>query len=141
MKSDTSIKNICIAAVRRHTMKPIDFPITTIFDNELTGHLLNQITFSEGEMPISQTYIDKSHWTLVTTRRIISCFNGHVQEIAANKVDSWNWGDFKGYKGGQSSIGRVCSDDGSILNIHIEAGKASMILIYSIMTLVGQLKK
>ena len=108
MKSDTSIKNICVAAVKRHTIKPIDFAITTLFDNELSRNLLKQIVFSEGELPISQTFIDKSDWTLVTTRRIVSCFNGQV---------------------------------GNVLNVHIEVEKASMIIIYSIMTLVGQLKK
>ena len=141
MKSDTSIKNICVAAVKRHTIKPIDFAITTLFDNELSRNLLKHIVFSEGELPISQTFIDKSDWTLVTTRRIVSCFNGQVRETAANNVHSWNWGDFKGHKNGQTSISEIKLNDGNVLNVHIEVGKASMIIIYSIMTLVGQLKK
>jgi hypothetical protein len=141
MKSDTSIKNICVAAVKRHTITPIDFVITTLFDNELSTTLLNQIVFSEGELPISQTFIDKSDWTLVTTRRIVSCFNGQVRETAANNVSSWNWGVFKGHKSGQTSISEIKLNNGSVLNVHIEVGKASMIIIYSIMALVGQLKK
>lgn len=141
MKSDTSIKNICIASVRRHTVPPIDFPLTTLFEADLTEHLLNQITFSSGELPIAQTFIDQSNWTLVTTRRIVSCFNGQVQETGAENVNSWDWGDFKGFKTEQTSIGELRLDDGSILNFHIEVRRASMVIIYSIRTLVGQLRK
>ncbi|MES2772940.1 MAG: hypothetical protein V4722_02060 [Bacteroidota bacterium] len=141
MKSDTTIKNICVAAAKRHTIKPIDFPFTTLFDGEHSGDLSNQITFSESELPISQTFIAKSNWTLVTTRRIVSCINGQVRETAASNVNSWNWGNFKGYKGEHTSIGEIKLDSGDVINIHIEAGRASMIIIYSIMTLVGQLKK
>ncbi len=131
MKSDGSIKNICIAAVERHTIKPIDFPLTTVFDNGSARRVSNQINLLNGELPVSQTFIDKSDWTLVATGRIINCFDGIVQETLTGKVSSYR----------PASIGEIKLGNGNIFKIHIEAGKASMIIIYSVMTLVGQVKK
>lgn len=141
MKSDTSIKNISVAAVRRHTIKPIDFSMTTLFDNDQSRSPIDQITLSEGELPIAQTLITHANWTLVTTRRIISCLDGKVQETDPAKVKSWLWGNFKGFKDTKMTLGELTLEDGSMLNVHIESGKASMVIIYSIMTLIGQLGK
>lgn len=129
MKSDTSIKNISVAAVKRHTIAPIDFPLTTLFDRDQS-------------MPsIDQTLITHLDWTLVTTRRIISCLDEDVRETAPAKVSSWFWGNFKGYKETKTTLGELRLENGSVLKVHIESGRASMIIIYSIMTLVGQLRK
>ncbi len=141
MKSNGSIKNICIAAVERHTIKPIDFPLTTVFGNGSARPVSNQIDLLNGELPASQTFIDKSDWTLVATGRIINCFDGIVQETLTEKVSSPHWGHFKGYKNRPASIGEIKLNNCNTFNIHIEAGKASMIIIYSVMTLVGQVKK
>lgn len=136
MRSDDSIQKICIAAIMRHTIGPIDFLLTRLYKANSRTLISIDIALTDGELPVSQTFIDKSDWTLVTTRRIVSCFNGEVCEASANIVDSWKWGDFKGYKGGQTSIGEILLNDGSTLKIHLEVDKASMIMIYSIITLV-----
>src|ERR1700733_14172934 len=98
MKSDTSIRNICIASIKRHTIKPFDFLCTKIFETETFPEIYND-TFKlsdihENERPISQTTIDKNNWTLVTTRQIISCVAGITKITGAESVLNWKWNDF-----------------------------------------------
>jgi hypothetical protein len=141
MKSDRSIRNICIAAIKRHTVGPIDFPFSRIFETEVTVPFGERLSSIDGELPVSQTFIDEDNWTLTTTRRIASCHQGKVRESAAERVRSWHWGAFNVTKGNPISFGELELDKGDTLRIHIERGKVSMITIYAIMTQVGQLKQ
>ena len=136
MKSDSSIKNICTAAAKRHTIKPINFPLTTLFENDSIKLISDQVHLLAGELLIMQTFMSSSDWTLITTRRIISSFDRIMQEVVPEKINSWNWGDFKGYVSKQTSIGELRLANGSSFRIHIETGKASMVIIYAVITLV-----
>jgi hypothetical protein len=141
MKSDRSIRNICIAAIRRHTIGPINFQFSRIFETEVTVPFGERLPSSDGELPVSQTFIDKENWTLTTTRRIASCHQGKIRESAAERIKTWHWGAFNIVKETPISLGELELDNGDTLRIHIERGKASMITIYAIMTLVGQVKQ
>jgi hypothetical protein len=144
MKSDQSIRNICIASIKRKAAEPFDFLLTRVFEIETFPEICND-TFKlsdvhENELPISQTVVDKNTWTLITTRQIMSCLDGITKTTEAGKVNSWDWNDFKGYRKTTYTVGELLLDDQQKFEVFIETGKASMVAIYAIMTLVRQLK-
>ncbi len=140
MKSNKSIRNICIAAIKRSVSKPNDFLLTKMFETERLSEILDSpvrlANIDENELPISQTVIDKKNWTLVTTRQIISCIDGATKAASAANVKSSNWNDFKGYSNTSFTIGELETNTGTSIGIFIETGKASMITVHAIMTLV-----
>ena len=141
MKSDRSIKNICIAAIKRHTIKPIDFPLSRIFEDNEVPDYAQGLTFLEAELPISSVFVDQLNWTLVTSRRIATCLNGELATCSDEDVVSWNWGIVNFSRGNVTTVGQVVLSNGASIKVHIEVGRASMLIIYAIMTLVGQVKR
>jgi hypothetical protein len=141
-KTNESIRRICIASIKRHTIKPINYPLTKIFESQSLSDIDEKIssTFShqENELPIALTHFDNNNWTLLTTKKIISNINGDIKQALANNVAKRTWNDFKGYKEKPITLGHLTLDDNSTLDVLIETGKASMIIIYGIMTLTGQ---
>ena len=141
-KSDESIRRICVASIKRHTIKPIDYPLTKVFETQLLVNIDETISSAfrhfENELPIALTYVDKSNWTLLTTRQIISNINGDVKQTLTENVIQRKWNDFKGYKDKSTTLGQLTLADNMTLDIIIETGKASMIIIYGIMTLTGK---
>jgi hypothetical protein len=142
MKSDTSIRNICIASIKRKIIDPSNFSLTRMFETEAFPEIHNG-TFKlsdvyENELPISQTIVDRNNWTLVTTRQIITCIDGLTQVTKANSVLSWDWNDFKGYDNKSFTIGQLQLGDQKKIEIFIETGKTSLVTIYAIMVLVRQ---
>ena len=138
MKSDRSIRNICIAAIKRHTIPPFNFLFSKIV--EAQDELPGAFAALDGELPISITSVDNLHWTLVTTRRVVSCINGSITECEAKHIKSWFWGAFNASNREPVLFGELKLEGDDIHAVHIETGKASMITIYAIMTLVGQIK-
>jgi hypothetical protein len=141
-KTDESIRRICIASIKRHTIKPIDYPLTRIFEKQSLSEIDKVIssTFNhlDNELPIAITYVDINNWTLLTTKRIISNIKGVLTQTFASKVVKRTWGDFKGYKEKPTTLGYLTLNDNTTMNILTETGAASMIMIYGIMTLTGQ---
>ena len=126
----------------RHTMKPVNYPLTKVFETELMVDIDETISSSfrhfENELPIALTQIDKSNWTLLTTRQIISSVDDNLKQTLAQNVIQIKWGDFKGYKDKSTTLGQLTLDDNTTLDVIIETGKASMIIIYGITTLTGK---
>ena len=145
MKTDASIRNISVAAVKRSIRQGLVSTSTKIYEGETIPEgidsIFNLIAFYEGELPISHTVIDAENWTLVTSRRIISCIGGIINVAEAANVKYWDWGDFKASGKTDYTQGYVKLDDDEKVEILIETREASMIIIYSIMTLVRQLRK
>ncbi len=141
-KTDESIRRICIAAIKRHTFKPIDYPLTTIFETELLSdvnrEVLSSFEYSDEELPIALTHVDVDNWTLLTSRQIISNVKTHVRQTHARNVVEWRWNDIKGYRDKTITVGQLTLSDSSVLEILIETGYASMIMVYGIMTLTRQ---
>jgi hypothetical protein len=123
-------------------MKPIDYPLTRIFETQSLSEIDEIISSTfihlDNELPIAITHVDIDNWTLLTTKKIISNIKGVLRQTFASKVVNWTWGDFKGYKEKPTTLGHLTLDDNTTLNILTETGKASMIMIYGIMTLTGQ---
>lgn len=141
-KSDKSIRNICIASIKRHTFKPIDYPMTKIFETEALSEINMPVDIShhEDELPVVLCLFDENNWTLVTTRKIISNISGNRGLAHGIDVQEWKFNDFKGYKDKYITKGELILNDGKMLQIVIETGYASMMMIYGIMTLMGQVQ-
>jgi hypothetical protein len=145
MKNDQSLRNICVASIKRKTFDPFDFSLTDMFESETIDEIDNgafeSLGFSENELPIARTHVYADTWTLVTSRQIITCKDGIIIACQADKVLSWTWNDFKGYNKLPFTIGQLKFGDNQTLEIFIETGRASMVIIYAIRVLVGQLAK
>lgn len=99
-KMDTSIKNITIAPIKRHTMKPFDFEYSDIYENNKTivnEKVHNQINLEDGEELICSTIVNDSIWSVLTSRRIITLEGFGKIEHYLNGLKRSNAGDFKGY--------------------------------------------
>ena len=140
-KSDQRIKNITIAAIKRHDIFSIVHSFTTLFEEEAKSELPALISLQNEELPIAQVFIDDDNWTLVTTRRIISCFESNIKDVYASSIVRWYWGDFKGLDRGQTTIGQLVLENGDELKVHIETGKASIIPIYAIRVMAALNRK
>ena len=123
-------------AVNRHTVKEKTFSLTRLIKSNRDETFGIEYDLQPDELPIAKTTIDKLNWTVVTSRRIISCFNGHIAYFFATNVASWNWGFFKDKKKAYV-VGTLETTDGVDFNFHIESGYASMININALKTLVG----
>lgn len=138
-KTDESIRKICIASIKRHTIKPINYPLTSIFETQPLKGFNNTIATAfeheEGELPIVMTFVDNDNWTLLTTKKIISRIKGDINHASATSITSWKFNDFKGFKDKPITYGYLLLEDATKLDIIIETGAPSMMMIYGIMTL------
>lgn len=116
--------------------------MTKIFESqsllEIDEKTSSAFTHYENELPIAMTLVDSNNWTLVTTKQIVSNINGEIKQTLAKNVTQRKWNDFKGYKETSTTLGQLTLDDNTTLDIFIETGNASMIIIYGIMMLTGQ---
>ena len=136
-KSDKSKHNICIASIRRKTIKPYDFKWTKFYEsNSDFSDTEIQLALTKDELIICSTVIDVDNYSILTTRRLITKEKGLENigslEGAADKL----YGDFKGYKDKLFTLGKVQLHNGDELKYFIETGKASMIMINGIRTLI-----
>src|SRR4051812_11016214 len=123
-KTDESIRRISIASIKRHAIKPISYPLTSIFETQLMTSIDNKITTTfdneENELPIAMTYVDNDNWTLLRTRKIVSSIKSDIQQASAASVTKWTWNDFKGYKDKPVTYGHLTLDSSTTINIIIE---------------------
>lgn len=138
-KTDISIKNISIASIKRHTIPPIDFDFSTIYEDEEqidNEKIREQIELDKNEELICSSIINDSVWSILTSRRIITLEGvGKVQHELKGLIQR-NAGDFKGWSKQKYTKGFLQFDDGKIIPYFIETGNASMIMIYGIDTAV-----
>jgi len=136
MKKDLSIYNICLASIKRHTMKPYEFKMTRIYTSEKESPLGNfkGIKLEVDEFAICSTEISENIWTILTTRRIIT---QNESDFFNSKIADFKTKDSKNFKG----YGKINYEKG-IIELHngkktpyfIETGKSSMVMIYGIQT-------
>ncbi len=137
MKTDKSIHNICIASIKRSTIKPYNFKWTKFYETNSdfsdTGF---QIELDENELFICSTLIDKDNFSILTTRKLLTQLDGQLySENIQGAIDKL-YGDFKGYKNKDFTFGLVQLQNGNELKYFIETGKASMIMIHGVRTLI-----
>jgi hypothetical protein len=138
MKSDQSIKNIVVAAIRRHSMDMETWVRTRLWDEGdfiLKQELSSVCDFAADELPILYSYVDQSNWTLVTTRRVWHSSGGETGSVEASEVVEHRAGNFKGYGGQASEVMIISARDSEIHRCPFETGKPSMGAIYAVSTL------
>jgi hypothetical protein len=118
-------------------MKPYDFKWTRFYESNCDFPYTGlQINLKEGELIICSTVIDADNYSILTTKQLITKQERQLNigdlEGATDKL----YGDFKGYKDKTLTFGQVQLQNGSDLRYFIETGKASMIMIYGVRTLI-----
>lgn len=136
-KSDKSLHNICIAAIKRSTMKPYDFKWTMFyeFDQGIPASGL-PIIETGNERMICSTFIDAENYSILTTRQLITKQNGQLSSGSMDGAIDKAYGDFKGYQDKLFTVGQILLQNGTELNYFIETGRASMVMIYGVRTLI-----
>jgi hypothetical protein len=132
MKSHDSIKNITIAAIKRHSMDIDKWVNTSISFHDFPS----QIERLDSELPILSFVLTDSDWTIITTRRIIGKISNDYKQIDFNELDDIVYGDYKNTKK-STTIFRTTDFHGENTDFLMETGKPSIEFIYSINTIHG----
>ena len=140
-KSDKSIHNICIASIKRSTMKPYDFKWTRFYEGN--ADFMNsfpdiEIDLSANELVICSTFIDIANFSVLTTQKLATKEEGKFLSCnldgAIDKPDGL-YKDFKGVREKEPlTFGRVQLDNGNDFRYFIERGSASMVMVHGIRT-------
>ena len=137
LKSDKSIHYISIASIKRSTMKPYDFKWTKFYEsNSDFSYQGLPVDLTEDELIICSTIIDGNNYSILTTQKLITVDEGKAQAESLLDATEQGYGDFKGYKNDQVTFGLVELENGGDFKYFIETGKASMIMIHGIRTLI-----
>jgi hypothetical protein len=139
-KSDKSIHDICVAKIKKSTFMPYDYKLTKFFElnsDFFTFYPDILLDLATEELIISSTIIDSDNYSVLTTRQLITkkkgvLYSGNIDEALVK-----SYGDFKGYKTDTFTLGLVQLKDGREIKYYIEVGKASMIMIQGVRTLIG----
>ena len=136
--TDNSIHNICIAAIKRSTMKPYDFKWTRFYEENADLSILFpgiEIDLSPNELAICSTLIDSDNFSILTTQKLITKEKGNLLHGRLDGARDKFYGDFKGTRNkGPFTFGTVQLENGSDLKYFIEPGKASMVMIHGVRT-------
>lgn len=136
-KTDKSKHNICIAAIKRSTIKPYDYKFTKFYEsNEEFPYTGMDIDLSENELIICSTVVNANNYSILTTQRLITNKNNIVATGELTNSKDKGCGMFKSIKD-DFVFGSITLENGSDLKYFIETGKASMIMINGIKTLIG----
>jgi hypothetical protein len=138
-KSDKSKHNICVASIKRSTMKPFDFRWTKFyeFNSDFEDAYPDlQLNFAEDELIICSTVIDHNNFSILTTQKIITKDKGLDTTGSLEGATDKFYGNFKDYKNALFTFGQIQLHNGSELNYFIETGRASMIMIHGVRTLI-----
>ena len=137
IKSDKTKHNISIASIKRSTIKPYDFKWTKFYESNLeffySGFKLDLL---ENELIICSTVIDSNNYSVLTTRKLVTNENNIIIEGSIEGALVTSYGSFKGYGKEQFTFGTVQLKNGTSLKYFIETGKASMVMINGVKTLI-----
>lgn len=137
MKTDKSIHNICIASIKRSTIKPYDFKWTKFYDANIDFPYSGlEIDLVDDELFICSTFIDKDNFSVLTTRRLLTRQDGQLCAANMQAATDKLYGDFKGYRDKDYTFGLIQLQNGNELKYFIETGNASMVMIHGVRTLI-----
>lgn len=119
-------------------MKPYDFKWTRFYEADMNFPYTGlKPDLAENELIICSTIIDKDNFSIVTTRRLLTQKDGQLTSGNIQGATDKRYGDFKGYKHNDTTFGIVQLHNGGELGYFIETGKASMVMIYGVRTLIS----
>ncbi|WP_336689094.1 MULTISPECIES: hypothetical protein [unclassified Chryseobacterium] len=135
-KSDKSLHHICIAKIKRCTMKPYDFKWSTFYENDSKNLFTNYpFELHNDELIICSIIIDADNLSVLTTKKLVTLQNGILSSGSLiNSTDQF-YGNFKS-ETQRFSLGSVELENGKILEYFIETGRASMIMIQGVRTMI-----
>lgn len=119
-------------------MKPYDFKWTKFYEADTDFPYIGlQLDLAENELFICSTIIDEDNFSILTTRRLLTKLDGKLCSENIQAATDKLYGDFKGYKDKEFTFGLVQLQNGNELKYFIETGKASMVMIQGVRTLIG----
>ncbi|WP_208513747.1 hypothetical protein [Variovorax paradoxus] len=102
--------------------------------------LASSVDLLPGELPIASGFLSDSSWWLISTRRVVSQYQGAQRDLDPKYGLEHEFGNFKGIKRSESpsapstSVATVTSlRTKDALQFEFEMGKASMAPIYACM--------
>ena len=118
-------------------MQPYDFKWTKFYESNIDFHYTGLFHVnSENELIICSTVIDNDNYSILTTRQLITRQEGHLSVGEIHGATDNLYGDFKGYEDEAITFGHVKLRNGEDLKYFIEIGKASMVMIHGVRTLL-----
>lgn len=139
-KKDQSKHRICISKIKRATIKPYDaFQWTKFYENNSSffdEYSDIPIQLNEEELLICSTIINSENYSILTTQKLITSENGILESGLIIHAENGLYGNFKGYGEEKLTFGKIILEHGKIVKYFIETGKASMIMIQGIKTLI-----
>jgi len=136
-KSDKSIRNICIASIKRSTIIPYDFKWTKFYEEATafkSAYPEIEIDFSSTELVICSTVIDKDNFSVLTTQKLITKENGILLSCNLKGASVKEYVAFKAYKKDPFTFGVLHLADGNEFKYFVETGKASMVMSQGVKT-------
>lgn len=136
MKSDNSIHHICIASIKRSTIKPYDFKWTKFYEID-SKILFRDFPFEldEKELIICSTIIDPYNFSVLTSRKLVTNKNNVISIGNLINAQDEMYGDFKS-ENDEFTFGSIYLENGESLKYIIETGKASMVMIHGVRTAI-----
>ena len=135
MKTDNSIRNITIAAIKRSAIELETWSYSKIVD-EYDLELKREFQLSDNELPVFEINSSTAK-TLITTRRIIERKKRELKFLEIDQVDDIIYGNFKEQLNQKPKLStfRVIDIYGNQFDFQMETGKASIGLVRSVDTI------
>ncbi len=139
-KTDQSLRNITIAAIKRSAQEKEKWRFTNFYSDSKSATIpqpiRDKLKLAEKELLVASSIASLTEWTVVTTRRILGNAGGILQELELKEVDSFHWGEFKD-KENQTTKIRLTSYNSEDFYFDIETREGSIVMIYAIRTLIN----
>lgn len=138
--TDKILHSFSVYEIKRHTYKPYEFRWTRFYENNSDFLHANPVftvdKFLEGELIIASTINDHDNYSILTTRRIISK-EGSVENVGyMTDVIRYRVPINSKLEKFDLVFGTIEFKNESVFNFLLEAGKASIIMVYGIRSMI-----
>jgi len=118
-------------------MKPYDYKWTVFYESN-SNFCYSGLTLAlaESELIICSVVIDPGNYSILTTRHLYTKREGLEYVAGLEGATDRLYGNFKGYRNEIFTFGQILLKDGTDFEYFIETGKASMVMVYGVRTLI-----
>lgn len=118
-------------------MNPYDFKWTTFYESNSEFQYSDLgLNLTENELIICSTIINKNNYSILTTKQLYTNIDGYLQAENIFTSRIINYGEFKSNDSKGYTFGLVELENGQKFKYFIETGKASMIMIQGVKTMI-----